>query len=428
MAFDTSAASEILKTLYLPPVREALNNSTILLSKIEKKEVETVGKNATFPIHYGRNISAGIGVSEGATLQDAGNQVFKTAVVPLKYLYGRVELTGQVIKATRNDRGAFVRALSSEMKGLTKDFKRALNRQLHGNGFDILAYATAGIAGTGAVACDDGNGMPYTHIPSGQSVYVDIVNPATFASRLTVGANGYPTATAGAVGATTTSITFTFPGGTTISGGADNDLIVPAHRLASTLSGTTPGRSLQMMGIEGIIDNGDPGATSTGLHGLAVATYPWWAAQVEGSDSAFVDLKTATLQKLFSKIETNSDFTEDDVEFLLCSPQARDKYAEVCIAERRSFNTMKLDNGFKGVSFNGTPIVSDPQCKHGRFYFVIPETLAIYRMSDIEFLEMDGNVWHRREDKDQFAATMYQYADLGCEIRNGNAVLKGVNE
>jgi hypothetical protein len=428
MAFDTSAASEILKTLYLPPVREALNNSTILLSKIEKKEVETVGKNATFPIHYGRNISAGIGVAEGGTLMVAGNQVFKTAVVPLKYLYGRIELTGQAIKATRNDRGAFVRALSSEMKGLTKDFKRALNRQLHGNGLDVLGVTTAAFTATGTLTADDGNGMPYVHIPSGQTIYVDILDPATGASRLTVGANGYPTATWTSATSTAVTLTMVLPASTTQSGGADNDLIVPAHKTASTISGVTPGLSLQMMGIEGIINNTDPLATSTGLHALAVGTYPWWAAQVSGADTAFVDLKTSSLQGLFSKIETNSDFTEDDVEFILCSPQARDKYAEVCIAERRSFNTMKLDNGFKGVSFNGTPIVSDPQCRHGRFYFVVPETMAIYRMSDLEFLEMDGNVWHRREDKDQFTATLFQYADLGCEIRNGNAVLKGVNE
>jgi hypothetical protein len=37
MAFDLSAAAEILKTRYLGPVREQLNNSTILLKRLQRE-------------------------------------------------------------------------------------------------------------------------------------------------------------------------------------------------------------------------------------------------------------------------------------------------------------------------------------------------------------------------------------------------------
>jgi len=35
---DLSAAANILKTLYLGPIREQLNNATVLLSKIDRDE------------------------------------------------------------------------------------------------------------------------------------------------------------------------------------------------------------------------------------------------------------------------------------------------------------------------------------------------------------------------------------------------------
>lgn len=425
--FDQTLASDVAKNQYLGPVNEALNQSTILLSKIKRKE-STQGKNITFPVHYGRNTSAGLGVAEGGTLPTAGSQLYKAGVIPLVYQYGRLQLTGQVIASTRNDKGAFVRAIGSEMKSIFTDFKRAKNRQLHGNGLDVLAYATSAISTTNTYTLDDGNGFGYVHIPSGQSIQIDILNPATFASKVTVGSSGYPTATAGASTATGVSVTITVGAGTSVSGGADNDLIVPAFQSSSTITGTTPNRSKQMMGLEGIISASDPAGVSTGLHGLDVSTYPFWSAQTVGSDSSFVDLKTSDLQKVFTKIESNSDFTADDVEFILCSPQLRDKYAEVCIAERRTTNSMKLDNGFSAVTFNTTPIVVDPQCKHGRFYFVVPETMGIFQMGDLAFMEEDGAVWSRVANQDGYEATLYHYANLGCTNRNGNGVLLGCNE
>lgn len=425
--FNQTLASDVAKNQYLGPVNEALNQSTILLSKLKRKEA-TQGKNLTFPLHYGRNTSAGLGVGEGGTLPEAGSQLYKSGVIPLVYSYGRLQLTGQVIAATRNEKGAFIRAIGSEMKAILTDFKRATNRQLHGNGLDILAYATSAISGSATVNLDDGNGFGFVHVPSGQSIQVDILNPSTFASRLTVGGLGYPTATAGAATATNVAVTLTFPAGTTISGGADNDLIVPAFQTSSTITGLTPNRSKQMMGIWGIVDNADPAGVSTGLHGIDVASYPFWSAQVQGSDSSFIDLKTSDMQKVFTAIESNSDYTADDVEFILCSPQLRDKYAEVCIAERRTTNNMKLDNGFSAVTFNSTPIVTDPQCKHGRFYFLVPDTMAIYQMGDLQFMEEDGAVWNRVPNQDGYEATLYRYANLGCTNRNGNGILKGVNE
>jgi hypothetical protein len=429
---NLSAASEILKVQYLPPVREVLNNSTILLSGIEKDTTATdvSGKNFTIELHYGRNSSAGLGVGDDAVLPAAGRQFHKTAVIPMKYLYGKVQVTGPTIKATKSNAGAFVKAIENEMKGLMKDVRKSFNRQLHGTGTDTLAVTSgAAVTGTGAVDCSDGRGNAMVHIPqgSGLAIAVDILNASTGASRLSVGASGYPTAYAAAAGTSTTSVTFTFPSGTTISGGTTSDIVVPAFQAFDGTWAST--RTNQMMGIAGIIAATDPVLPSGGLHGLDVSTYPWWAAQTVGSDSSKVDLSFARMQQVFSKIAIESDASEQDVKFLLCNYGVRDKYVELCIAERRIYNEMELDGGFEAVTFNGKPIVPDSQCLRSRLYYVVPDTLSLFRLSDFEWMEEDGSVWNRVSGKDAYEATLTHYGDLACKgSRNQNGVLLGINE
>ena len=65
-----STFDAILKTQYLGPIREQLNSSSVLYSRLEKNEDSVVGKNFTIPLHYGRN--EGVGArAEGGTLPDA---------------------------------------------------------------------------------------------------------------------------------------------------------------------------------------------------------------------------------------------------------------------------------------------------------------------------------------------------------------------
>ena len=109
-----STFDAILKTQYLGPIREQLNSSSVLYSRLEKNEDSVVGKNFTIPLHYGRN--EGVGArAEGGTLPDAGNQAYKECIVPMKYQYGRIQITGPTIKAARSNEGAFLRAVDSEM-------------------------------------------------------------------------------------------------------------------------------------------------------------------------------------------------------------------------------------------------------------------------------------------------------------------------
>lgn len=407
---DTSAASNVLKTFYMGPMRQMLNSSTVLLSKIDKdSSTQSVdGTSFTVPLHYGRNLATGVGVAEGGALPTAGNQAYAKAVVPNKYSYATIEVSGPVMKATKTNAGAFIRALDSELKGAMGDMKRAINRQINGDGRDALAYWT-GADDTSGTNVDDGNGFAFTHLPVGQTATCDLIdasdNSTVLGSSIVV--------TQGAEAATNVAITWTG----SVSGSASGDYLVVAG---------TNGK--QMMGIQGIIDNVDPPTLAGGLHGLTVASNAWWKAQVVGSDSSKVDLTFANMQKVLSKIAANSDYDEKDVKLLYCSYNIRDKYYELAVNERRFVNTMTLDGGFEGLEFNGKPLVPDNQCKHGRIYFITPETLKLFRTSDFDWMDNDGAILHRKQGYDVYQATLFHYGDLGCVARNGNGVLKGINE
>lgn len=410
MAFDLSAADNILKTRYIGPIRDQLNNATILMSRIARDEnsLNVSGKSFTVPLHTGRNAAAGVGVSDGGALPTAGQQGYDVAVVPNAYQYGRIQVTGPTIRAARDNAGAFVTAVESEIKGVTKDFKRAMNRQLHSDGTDALAFWT-GADDTSGTTVDDDQGNAFVHLPSSGTITVDLIDQSNYSSVL----GNDIVVTLGAKNATTYDITWTG----TVSGSADRDFLVVKDTLGK-----------QLMGIAGIISDANPPLLSGGLHGLAVASKPFWKAQVFANSGTKRDLTLERMQEPLSAIAVNSDFDESDVKFLLSNYNLRDKYVSLLVAEKRFVNTMSLDGGFKAVEFNGIPLVPDPQCKRSTLWYVVPDSLRIFRTADFDWMDKDGAVLARVAGFDAYEAVIFHYGNLGTIARNANAQLADLND
>lgn len=407
---NLTTADKILKVLYLPPVREQLNNATILLSRIEKQVQPVGGKDFTIPLHVSRNQAAGIARAENGTLPTAGAQGYQTAILPNKYTYGQIRVTGPALAATRTNAYAFVEALTSEMKGLVRDTKRAINRTFHSDGVDALAFYVSGTGTTAGVA-DDGQttGHIFTHLPAGVAVTVDLLDASSSYAVL----DSAVTLTRGASNGTTG---YAVTASANISGtAADGDPWVA--------SGTG---GYAMMGIQGIIDDGDPALAS--LQGLAVASNPTWKAQSIGSYSSTQDISFALIQQGLSELAINSDYTEEDLSFFLMNFPVRDKFVELCTQERGWYNTMKIDGGWEAVEYNGKGFVADSQCRRGVIYGITTDTLKIYRSADFDWMDKDGAVLDRVSGVDAYGATLFHYGNLGVSSRNGNIIYKGINE
>jgi hypothetical protein len=407
-----------LKVWYLPTMQKLLNNSTILLSRIQKDSStqNPDGKSFTVAIHSQRNDLAGIGIAENGTLPSDGNQGVINAIVPNKYTYTKIGFTGPVVRASRSNVGAFVKVADFETRQAMVDMKRRVNQLLNGDGTGALAYTTGNDVITPFLV-DDNQGYPFHHLLAGQTNRVDIVSSVDHTALRN---SAQLSVTVGASSATDVSIAFT--GGGTFAATADGDYLVPY--------GATPG--YQMQGILGIISDQNPvnagGLLPNGLHGLTVTAQPNWKAQIIGSESTRRDLSTADIQRVLTMITSFTAYDESQVKFLLTHPFTRDKFVELMLNERGYVNEMTLDGGFEAVLYNKKPLVADPQARRGRISFIVPESLAIFRTSDFEWMEDDGAVLSRVSGKDAYEATLFHYGDLACLARNANGAILGIND
>lgn len=390
--------ADIIKTQYAPVVGEMINHSTPILDRIGKDYDSVQGKDFTIPLHYGRN--EGIGArGEGSALPTAGNQSYKASVLPMRYQYGRFQITGQTIKATRNNEGAYRKAVRSEMEGLANDMVDSLSRQLFGDGSGILA--TCASASTTSITVDSTAklrvGMP-----------VDILVTATGAT------------TAGVVGTTVASIT-------------SSTVFVVATAPATPASiGDTysvylaGSRNLEMMGLGGIVS-----ATTT-VQGLDVSTYPWWVATVQGNSGTGRAISDTILQKALDTLAQNSN---GKASAMYTTYGVRRAYQAILAAQKQFVNTMTLTGGFDTIAYNGLPIIPDKNAPSGKIFVVDESKLKFYRMSDnsgedngLFWLEEDGNMLKYVSGYDAYEAILCLYSNMGTTMRNAFVRIDDITE
>ena len=389
-----STFDAILKTQYLGPIREQLNSSSVLYSRLEKNEDSVVGKNFTIPLHYGRN--EGVGArAEGGTLPAAGSQAYKECIVPMRYQYGRIQITGPTIKAARSNEGAFLRAVDSEMRGLERDMKSSMNRQAFGDGTGAIAVCGTTSASTTVVVASTAKlriGMP-----------IDVLVTSTGATST------------GAAGRTVSSITDATH--FVISGAAittDNTFSVY----------TAGSRGIEMMGLAGIVS-----ATST-LQGLDVATYPWWKATVLANGGTNRPISDTLLQTAIDTLEANSSGM---CTAMYTSFGVRRAYQSLLTNSKQLVNTQKLQGGYEAISYLGgshgmIPIIAEKDAAANSVFIVDEDELAIHRLADFDWMQEDGSILSRVSGVDAYEAVLYVYQELGTSMRNAHVLLSDITE
>jgi hypothetical protein len=423
--FDTSTGDSALKVFYLPKMQDLLNQMSVLWMRLDKGSgvLNADGKSFTLGLHVGRNANAGIGVAENAAIPAADYQKTTTSIVPNKYIYTPIQVSGPVIKASKTDAGSFVRAVRFEVEGATKDTKKSANRQINGDTRDALAFYVSGSGSTSGVV-DDGQGNIFSYLQP-QAMTLDLVDASDHSTILQA-------AQSVTLGNETTN-GFTITTGANISGSASAG---SGYRYNNGSSGAdyyvlNGSLGYQLTGLLAIISASDPinagGQYANGLQNLLVSGKPYWKSQIVGDPTAFQDLRFPLMQRVISKIGMFSPFSEDDVKFIHTSPYGRDKYVELCSNERRTFNTMKLDGGFEAVSYNGIALFADPDAQIGRFNFIIPDALKIVRTADFDWIDDGGGILRKVASKDQFEAVLFHYGNLATVARNGLGALVGIN-
>jgi len=395
MGATLTSFDPVLKNQYLGPVREVLNYATELLRRIGSDYGSVAGKNFTIPMHYGRN--EGIGArGDGSALMTAGQQAYKEAIVPMRYLYGRIQITGPTIKAARNDAGAFTRAVDSEVKGVTRDLKSAMNRMLAGDGTGRLA--TCGTTSASTTVVVGSTSMLRAGMP------IDVL----------VAADG--TTSTGAVGRSVTSITnaTTF----VISGAA----ITTDATFAVYVSGS---RNLEVQGLQGIVSASDIGGGYGSFQNLAVASYPWHKATVLANSGTKRAISDTLLQTL---LDTVAQTGSGEISALYTTYGVRRAYQALLTATKTFVNKMTLAGGADTISFNGMPFIVDKDLPLNNIYGLDESALKMFKMADFDWMDEDGAILSRVSGYDAYEAVLYMYGELGTYVRNAHGVLQDITE
>lgn len=401
MPATLSTVNAITKEIYSPKLRKQLNDDVVTLKRIKRDSsrvtTEVGGKYVTFAVHTRRN--TGIGArNENEALPAAGQQGTAAARIGLKYLYGAVELTGQVLQLVDTDTQAFLNAADFEMDRMRIDLARDLNRQVYGSSTGTLATIPSAMGSAGNTITVNDTRL----IDLGMNV--DVV----------VAANG----TALAAGRTVTAKTATT---VTLSGTSFTALTTHVLTRAGNYS-------REWTGFAAIVQ--DTGI----LHNIDPSVEPEWTANVAANGGT----NRAVSEGLFTKMADDIWERGSSPTVIFTTVGIQRAYANLLTQQRQYVNTDgKFEGGFKALGFMTTngeiPMVVDPMAPKNTAWFINEDHIKLYQEGDWDFMTYgNGDKWRLKNvggnDYDAYIARLYQYSDLGTDRRNAHGVIRDLTE
>ena len=386
-----TTADQALKTVYLGAISQQMNTEVNpLLAKIKQSTEDVWGKDVKRLVQYGVNGGVGAGTETGG-LPAAGGNNYKQLTTTLKNLYGTISLSDKAIRASQNNAGAFVNLLTAEMDGLVKASSFNFGRMLFGDGTGVLA-TVEGISGLQITV----NSVKNLAV----GMTVDFMDPST---------------------------------GETITGANARRIIdVDPDKKTIEVSGAILTSSTVPAGTV-IVVQGSYGRELTGLgaifkktgtiYGVDRSKNKWLVPYIKEEVG---EISEAEIQKAIDHIEEN---TGGKINFIVCSSGVKRAFQNHLATFRRNTDVMELAGGYKAISYNGIPIVSDRFCPEGTMYLLNTDDFTLHQLCDWKWLESeDGKVLKQIAGTPTYTATLVKYADLICTKPCGQAMLKGITE
>lgn len=364
-------ADAALKDYYLDAVNAQLNGEVSpFFNAIAKTSENVYGKDVKLAIAKGGMAGVVAGAEDGELPSPRSNRYYGVTL-PLKNVYGTIEISDKALRASENSAGAFVNLLNAEMEGLVAGAKANFARMLYG----------------------DGNGL-LCKVVSQKSTSVLVVNSAKsyfVGLKVKLGLASQARATITSVDTVNKEITLSetfaanaFSGGETvcIDGAAGNEII----------------------GLSGIFD----GATLYGYDKSSEAYFNPFVKSVAKDSLAESDL--------IDVIDTLEETNDGKVNMILCSHKTRKQIAALMSASRRVVNTADIAAGYSSIVINDVPVYADKFCPDDRIYFVNTDDFSLNQLCDWAWLEDEGGrVLKQVAGKAAYCATLVKYAELVCK-------------
>lgn len=371
-------ADKLLRTVYLDAVANQINTTTSPFFNMVNKGCEDIaGKEVVCPTRIG--INGGIGcASDDANLPVSGTPMFMNLRAPIVNVFGNIEITDKVLRASATSAGSFVNVLNSEMESLVDAAKFNFGRMLFQDGSGLLAKIVGNSSG----------------VASNQTtLYVDDVKNFIEGMVIDVVKNG-------AVVSTGHRVTFVDRVNKTVKvDGVVSDLT--ANNIL-TLQGSF---KAEMYGLPYIFQTSSEQSALYG-NSRALVSYVLPTSKSVGS------VTTDAIQTMLDDVEERCG---NDINLIIASYDMRRKYLAALQSTRSNIDYLNLDGGFRTLSYNGIPVYADRFVKENTMYFVNTNDFKLQQLADWSWIEgSNGKILRQLPNKAAYGATLVKYANLIC--------------
>ncbi len=381
--------SAILLEVVTPFVEDQLSNINILMNQVKSESrIIDVNNQIFIPTRSGRH--AGVYSVAENTAPRTGAALRQRMSTPTKFTFGSLEITDQTLEAaSKSDRKAVVPILTDDINALISTFEKDINRQWFGDGTGQLCLASAAGAATTALVVDTPGTEfliegQYISIGGGPNIRIASVDSATTATLAT---------------ADTWS---------------DNDVVKKQD-------------ADEMMGLKGIVDDGDFVAT---FQGLARASNPWLNAHTDDVAEALTEADMITqfnnARKFSQKFDSMGNPNNKTIIFM--GQTLYEKYGSLLTSLKRTADLKEvLSGGWKGLEFMGgqAAVILEYDCPEGFVFFVDMSSLMRAELTKpFQWLQGEGErgiLTRSSSNRTIWEATMKYYANLVVTRIKANA-------
>lgn len=381
---NLAAAAEALKKWYLPGLQYQLNNSSPIMSVLERDSESVAGEKIVMALRYGRQGGIGNRADDG-DMPTPNSRKTKQAIWDTKNIFAQIQISDKTMRSSRSSRGAFVALLEADLEDALVDAKDNMSRQVFGNGLGIMATTAANAATVTLIV----NSVQYL----AEGMIIDICS-----STGVVEVSGREILVVDDI-----ALTIKISGAVVTTDATD--IIV--------ISGNY---GLELTGLGSVFN------TDSTLYGVVRATDKWFNPTVISVAGEISEVK---LQQ-----------GEDDVDrkaggktnFYAASYGVRRAYQNLQLANKQIVDVMELVGGWKTLSYNGKPFTADKYAPAQTLYGLDLSTWRFYQLMDFDWLDEDGAVLSRVSNKAVWGATLARYCDIGCSKPKGNFKMTGITE
>lgn len=402
MSTTLATVAGILKEVYEGDVRDQTQSSAVTLKRITKSSdgiFDTPGgKYVVFPVRKNRN--HGISYrAENTQLAAARRQGYAQATETLRYGYGRIRLTGQVMELAKTNAQAFMSAVDGEVENLKLDLTRDSNRIAVGN---RVAFAATGATGIITRSSAISSGATITVTDTSQievDMFIDFVDNSGVA-------------VSGGTGKTVLSVT-------------NSTTFVVDASVAGVIVGTNIVRSgnynQEPYGILNLIGN-----TGT-VHGInsATAGNEYWRSEVDSTTT------TLTEASMITRCDAVRKATGKYVSAVFSSLGCRRSYFNLLTSMRRYNEPKEFAGGLIGLAFNyekEIPVVTDIDFPLNTMAYLVESEITVYRNKEWYWADDDGSMLKYVHDYDAWEALMKQYWQIVVHQRNAFSLQTNITE